>query len=104
MAGSIKTSDTLDQTELKDLEQKAIGNFGELKQHLVFTFTQEIQYGGLTFSLARYATQHQVDLVVVGTHARKGLSHLFYGSVAETLVNNCIRPLVTYHLNQRGSL
>lgn len=40
----------------------------------------------------------EMDLVVVGTHARKGFAHIFYGSIAETLVNHCIRPLMTYHL------
>lgn len=40
----------------------------------------------------------EMDLVVIGTHARKGFSHIFYGSIAETLVNHCIRPLLTYHL------
>lgn len=40
----------------------------------------------------------EMDLVVIGTHARKGFSHVFYGSIAETLVNHCIRPLLTYHL------
>jgi nucleotide-binding universal stress UspA family protein len=41
----------------------------------------------------------EMDLVLIGTHGRKGISHLFYGSIAETLVNHCIRPLMTYHLN-----
>ncbi|MBB6610517.1 universal stress protein [Pontibacter sp. Tf4] len=41
----------------------------------------------------------EMDLVLIGTHGRKGISHLFYGSIAETLVNHCIRPLLTYHLN-----
>jgi nucleotide-binding universal stress UspA family protein len=39
-----------------------------------------------------------MDLVCVGTHAHKGISQLFYGSIAETLVNRCIRPLLTYHI------
>jgi nucleotide-binding universal stress UspA family protein len=39
-----------------------------------------------------------MDLVCIGTHARKGISHLLYGSIAETLVNRCIRPLLTYHI------
>lgn len=39
-----------------------------------------------------------MDLVLIGTHGRKGFSHVFYGSIAETLVNHCIRPLLTYHL------
>ncbi len=40
-----------------------------------------------------------MDLVLIGTYGRKGISHLFYGSIAESLVNHCIRPLMTYHLN-----
>ncbi|MER2999165.1 universal stress protein [Pontibacter populi] len=42
-----------------------------------------------------------MDLVLIGTHGRKGISHLFYGSIAETLVNHCIRPLMTYHLKDQ---
>lgn len=47
-----------------------------------------------------YSFNHKagMDLVCIGTHARKGISHLFYGSIAETLVNQCIRPVLTYHL------
>ncbi|MFD2247927.1 universal stress protein [Pontibacter ruber] len=41
---------------------------------------------------------NEMDLVLIGTHGRKGFRHLFYGSIAETLVNHCIRPLLTYHL------
>lgn len=40
----------------------------------------------------------EMDLVIIGTHGRTGIAHLFYGSIAETLVNHCIRPLLTYHL------
>lgn len=42
--------------------------------------------------------ESDMDLVLIGTHGRKGFSHIFYGSIAETLVNHCIRPLLTYHL------
>jgi nucleotide-binding universal stress UspA family protein len=42
--------------------------------------------------------ESEMDLVVIGTHARKGIRHIFKGSIAETLVNHCIRPLLTYHL------
>lgn len=40
----------------------------------------------------------EMDLVIIGTHGRNSISQLFYGSIAETLVNHCIRPLITYHL------
>lgn len=34
----------------------------------------------------RYAREHGIDLIVVGTHGRTGLSHLLLGSVAEEIV------------------
>jgi nucleotide-binding universal stress UspA family protein len=40
------------------------------------------------------------DMLCMGTHARKGLDHLLYGSIAESLVNKSVRPLLTYHLRQ----
>lgn len=40
----------------------------------------------------------EMDLVVIGTHSRSGFSKIFFGSVAETLINRCIRPLLTYHI------
>ena len=39
------------------------------------------------------------DMIVVGTHGRKGLSHLLMGSVAESVLRNAIVPVlcVRYH-------
>jgi nucleotide-binding universal stress UspA family protein len=39
----------------------------------------------------------EVDLLVVGTHGRTGLSHLFMGSVAEKLVRLATCPVLTVH-------
>ncbi len=36
--------------------------------------------------IREYATQNQVDLIVVSTHGRTGLEHLLIGSVTEKLV------------------
>ncbi len=35
------------------------------------------------------------DLVVMGTHGRRGLSHLVLGSVAERVVRTCPTPVLT---------
>ncbi len=37
------------------------------------------------------------DLIVVGTHGRKGLSHFFLGSVAEQIVRRAPCPVLTIH-------
>jgi len=45
---------------------------------------QEIGHPART--VVRYADEHDVDHVVVGSHGREGLSRLLLGSVAETVV------------------
>jgi len=45
------------------------------------------------------ATAH-IDLIAMGTHARKGLSHLFSGSVTEDVVNHTHKPIWTSSLEK----
>ncbi|MDO8432617.1 MAG: universal stress protein [Candidatus Binatus sp.] len=42
-----------------------------------------------------------VDLIVMGTHGRKGLSHLVLGSVAERVVRESPVPVLTTHSTAR---
>lgn len=43
----------------------------------------------------RLAEELKVDLVVIGTHGRTGLSHVLLGSVAERVVRTCKVPVLT---------
>ena len=36
-----------------------------------------------------------IDLVIIGTHGRKGLEHVFFGSVAENVVKKSPVPVLT---------
>lgn len=47
--------------------------------------------------IAKYAADHRVDLVVIGTHGRSGLSRLLIGSVAEKVVRMAPCPVLTVH-------
>jgi nucleotide-binding universal stress UspA family protein len=40
------------------------------------------------------------DMIVMGTHGRKGVAHLFSGSVAEDIVNHTECPIWTYSLKK----
>jgi nucleotide-binding universal stress UspA family protein len=42
-----------------------------------------------------YATGHDVDLIVMSTHGRGGMSHLLMGSVAERVVRTASCPVLT---------
>lgn len=41
-----------------------------------------------------YAREHDVDLVVVGTHGRSGVSKLMYGSVTERVIKTVHTPII----------
>jgi nucleotide-binding universal stress UspA family protein len=45
--------------------------------------------------IVEVARDKQVDLIALGTHGRRGLSHLFMGSVAESVVRHTDLPVVT---------
>lgn len=42
-----------------------------------------------------YARTHQIDLIVMGTHGRRGLQHFFLGSVAERVVREAPCAVLT---------
>lgn len=45
-------------------------------------------------SILRYAEKHGIDLIVLGTHARKNISRLFMGSVAAEVVRHATVPVL----------
>ena len=45
--------------------------------------------------LVQYAKEHEIDLVVMGTHGRTGLSRLLMGSVAEAVLRRAPCPVLT---------
>ena len=46
-------------------------------------------------AIVDYANDKQIDLIVVGTHGRGGVAHLFMGSVAERVVRTARCPVLT---------
>ena len=42
-----------------------------------------------------YAREHDVDMIVMGTHGRGAVGHLFLGSVAENVVRTALCPVLT---------
>ena len=46
-------------------------------------------------SIVDYAGLHDIDLIIMGTHGRGGMSHLLMGSVAERVVRTAPCPVLT---------
>jgi len=60
-----------------------------------YGITTEIMTGRSATTIVEYAADQHVDLIVMGTHGRTGLAHLFMGSVAEHVVRKALCPVLT---------
>jgi nucleotide-binding universal stress UspA family protein len=45
--------------------------------------------------IIKFADENDMDIIVIGTHGRKGLDRLFFGSTAEKVVKNAHCPVLT---------
>jgi nucleotide-binding universal stress UspA family protein len=84
-------------TYLDDLETDA--------QHLLQASLERVQRAGLqgdsllvqgtpAQTIVDAASEQQVDLIIMGTHGRTGLAHVFLGSVAEHVVRQAPCPVL----------
>lgn len=51
--------------------------------------------GSPIVEIVRYARENEMDLIVLGTHGRTGLTHVLMGSVAENVVRKAGCPVLT---------
>ena len=52
-------------------------------------------HGAPFVQIVQYARDQKIDLIVLGTHGRTGLPHVFLGSVAERVVQHAPCPVLT---------
>ncbi len=45
--------------------------------------------------ILRYAAEHDIDLIVMGTHGRGGVTHMLLGSIAEKVIRRAPCPVLT---------
>lgn len=52
--------------------------------------------GDPAIEIVRYADAEHVDLIVIGTHGRTGLTRMLMGSVAESVLRHASCPVLTF--------
>jgi nucleotide-binding universal stress UspA family protein len=57
--------------------------------------------GSPAFAIIDYASEHAIDLIILGTHGRGTLGHILMGSVAERVVRLAGCPVLTIRQPER---
>ena len=80
----------------KDLEQELDDNY---KEHYTKKIEDAVRFQVVTKSgredeeILKFAKDEKVDIIVVGTHGKTGIEHVFFGSVAEKVLRRSPFPL-----------
>jgi nucleotide-binding universal stress UspA family protein len=64
-------------------------------RHAGVSVESAVQFGRGAKTIAEYAREHDIDMIVMGTHGRTGVAHLVLGSIAERLVRIAPCPVLT---------
>jgi nucleotide-binding universal stress UspA family protein len=99
----LKTLTELENT-LYEGAKKSMEDF--LKEHFSdFPDVEPVlEKGDVVETILRVAQEKGADLIVIGTHGRKGLDRILFGSVAEGVVKNSSIPVVTINPYRAGYL
>lgn len=83
----------------KQMEYIAMKQMSSLLEshHSDLVRIQQVRKRGIAAApvIVDYAKDQDIDLIVMGTHGRRGLGHLFLGSVAEEVVRFAPCPVLT---------
>lgn len=89
---------------LQDLETASAQNLSNLLRGVSLPrVSQHTVVGRAYAEIVRYANEQRIEMIVMGTHGRSGLSHLLLGSVAERVVRTAGCPVLTVRPNQDHS-
>ncbi len=83
------------EQELRQGAQKAMEGFvlGEFPDDI--GLKADVLMGDAIDEIIRYAEDNNIDIIVMGTHGRKGIEKIMFGSVAEGVVQGASCPVIT---------
>lgn len=88
---------------LRDAQQRLDSALSE-NERKQFNACLEVRVGGAGETIGEFAREKTIELIVMGTHGRRGLSHMFLGSVAERMVRTAPCPVLTIRADRRHAL
>ncbi len=89
------------EAELLEGGQKAMYRFAEEKFPGLDIKTT-IAVGDITEEIIKHAVKSGTDMIIIGTHGRKGLDKIMFGSVAAGVVKGAHCPVLTVNPYRAG--
>ena len=83
------------QKEAAEGAEKAMQRICDDQLHSCPNFQRRIVSGDPVTEILNTIESENIDLVIMGTHGRKGLEHALFGSVAENVVKRSRVPVLT---------
>ena len=83
------------QKEAEEGAEKAMDRVCEEQLQRCPNFHRRIVSGDPVVEILKTIDSEGIDLVIMGTHGRKGLEHVIFGSVAENVVKKSPVPVLT---------
>lgn len=97
-AGSILADAAETEAELRDRGERALETLAALAGAYHLEPVREMRKGDPAGEILAYGDEIDADAVVMGTHGRSGIERRLIGSVAERVVRNAERPVMTVRL------
>lgn len=82
-------------SESKAAAEKALSEFLDSGWSKSGKVISKVLEGSPKVEIVRYAREENIDLIVISTHGRTGLSQMLVGSVAESVVRTSSCPVLT---------
>jgi nucleotide-binding universal stress UspA family protein len=95
------TSIYVPHPSVSKFEQELIGGAEKKLQEFTEEYFENVPCQGRVIlgdaaqEVLNYVQSESIDLIIMGTHGRKGLEHIIFGSVAERVVKNSPVPVLT---------
>ncbi|MBC2713293.1 MAG: universal stress protein [Desulfosarcina sp.] len=84
-----------DQKKIKKDAENTMNKICEKELQGCPSFQRRIAFGDPATTILQTIESEDIDLVIMGTHGRKGLEHTLFGSVAGNVVKRSTVPVLT---------
>ena len=82
------------ENELLEGARKRMNEFHESHFNALSSVVDEVILGDASETILTYIADRQIGMVIMGTHGRKGLDRVIFGSVAERVIKNSPVPVL----------